>query len=206
MFNHLFVNTRSTLVEIKKQVTLLARVVSFTAQILFIGYYIYLIVISRGNTPFFVTYLCLLAVAIISLIMQAIFLCSKPETRLEKRKHKETKRMINNILIVTRIIIKISAITLSGIELAKYPASDMQLAMFVISIMVFILYVIINAITYLVSKDIDMIRLSIESDTSESKILSHFVKNEKEYTEQEQQMIDKIKNKAASFLNKNKRK
>lgn len=204
MFNHFFVNTRASIEAIHKQLTLLRNVLSFFAQILFIGYYIYLIVINVNHLAFLVTYICLLFLSLLALFVSVLFIFNKGQTRYEKRLNKEKQRIINYALILIRVALKVAVITISGIQLVISAPSDMQIITFTLSIVVLIFYIGFYLIIYIINKDIDILRLSIESDINSSKILSKLMGSEKEYTEQETSIITSIKERAKGFLNRKK--
>lgn len=204
MFNHFFVNTRASIEAIHKQLTLLRNVLSFFAQALFIGYYIYLIVINVNHVAFLVTYICLLFLSLLALFVSVLFVFNKGQTRYEKRLNKEKRRIINYVLILIRVALKVAVITISGIQLAISTPSDMQIITFTLSIVVLIFYIGFYLIIYIINKDIDILRLSIESDINSSKILSKLMGSEKEYTEQETSIITSIKERAKGFLNRKK--
>ena len=203
MFHHLFINTRSSLDHVHRQLRGLARFISLSTQLLFIGYYVYLLVINVNKTGFLVTYSFLLALSIISLTFDVLFFTRKGQTRLEKRLTIERKRRLSTFFLVLRILLKIAVIILSGIELVKYPASEMQIITFTLSIVLLLFYLAFNTLIFIINKDIDLIRLSIESDRASSKVLSKLIDTDKkEYSEQEQHILDKIKNRVKGYINK----
>ena len=92
-----------------------------------------------------------------------------------------------------RILLKVAVIILSGIELVRYPAGEMQVITFTLSIVLLTFYLVSNLLIFFVNKDLDLIRLSIESDIASSKVLTKlFKRDKKEYTNQEQRMLDSI--------------
>lgn len=203
MFNHLFVHTRSSIDLIRRQLRNLARVISLSTQLLFIGYYAYLIAISTSKIGFLITYSALLALSLVVFILDITYIFKKGESRLERRLYVEKKRRNTFIFLIIRILLKIAVIVLSGIELVKYPASEMQVITFTLSIVILVFYLAFNTLIFIINKDIDLIRLSFESDIASSKILSKLTKQEeKVYTEQEHHLIDDIKNRAKDFLNR----
>lgn len=204
MFHYFFVNTRSSIERIHKQLRLLGLSISLSTQVLFIGYYAYLIYINVFKTAFLVTYISLLVLSLFVLFVDLFFIFNKGRSRLEKRLNLEKKRRWKYVFLVLRIILKLAVIIISGIELMSYPASDMQIITLTLSIVLFIFYIAFNSLIFIINKDIDLIRLSIESDISSSKILSKLTKEEKVYTEQEHHLIDDIKDKARDFLSRRK--
>ena len=206
MFNHLFVNTRSSIDHIHKQLLYLSRAISLSTQALFMGYYVYLICISTKNTGFLIAYISLLVLSLATFILDIFFIFKKGETRLEKRMNVERKRRFKYILMAVRVLLKIAVIVLSGVELVKYPASEMQIITFTLSIVLLVFYLAFNTLIFIINKDIDLIRLSFESDIASSKILSKLMRHdEKEYTEQEHHLLDGIKERAKSFLERKKK-
>ena len=201
MFHHYFVNTRTSIDHIHKQLQTLLRIISLSTQVLFIGYYVYLIVINLEMIGFLVIYAAMLALSLVSLIFEIYYIEKKGETRLDKRLSVEKKRKSANILLGIRVLLKIAAIALSGIELVKYAASEMQIITFTLSIVLLFFYLAFSLIIYVINKDIDLIRLSIESDVNSSKMLTKLLKSEKkEYTEQELQILSEIDNRSKEFL------
>lgn len=203
MFHHFFINTRSSIDYVHKQLRFLARVISLTTQVLFIGYYIYLLVINVNKTAFLITYAFLLALSCIGLMFDIIYFVRKGQTRLEKRLTLEKKRKLTIFIIIIRIILLITVIVLSGITLVKYPASDMQIITFTLSIVLLIFYLVFNTLIFFINKDIDLIRLSIDSDISSSMILSKLLhKGKQEYTEQEERLLEEIEERAKGYSDK----
>ena len=201
MFHHYFVNTRTSIDHIHKQLQTLLRIISLSTQVLFIGYYVYLIVINMEMIGFLVIYAAMLALSLVSLIFEIYYIEKKGETRLDKRLSVEKKRKSANILLGIRVLLKIAAIALSGIELVKYAASEMQIITFTLSIVLLFFYLAFSLIIYVINKDIDLIRLSIESDVNSSKMLTKLLKSEKkEYTEQELQILSEIDDRSKEFL------
>lgn len=201
MFHHYFINTRTSIDHIHKQLQTLLRIISLSTQVLFIGYYVYLIVINLEMIGFLVIYAAMLALSLVSLVFEIYYIEKKGETRLDKRISVEKKRKSANILLGIRVLLKIAAIALSGIELVKYAASEMQIITFTLSIVLLFFYLAFSSIIYVVNKDIDLIRLSIESDVNSSKMLTKLLKSEKkEYTEQELQILSEIDNRSKEFL------
>lgn len=203
MFNHLFINTRSSIDHISKQLKMLAKVISLTTSILFIGYYVYLIVTDFDRLGFLIVYSALFVLSFISLIFDIRFyLMEKDEhTRKEKRLSVEKRRKLNNILLFLRVLLKIATIVLSGIELVKYSASNMQIIMFTLSIILLISYLVFNSLIFVLHRNIDVMRLSVERDIANSKVLSKLLKQGNvEYTEQELSIIKEIEERAKKFL------
>ena len=201
MFHHYFVNTRTSIDHIHKQLQTLLRIISLSTQVLFIGYYVYLIVINLEMIGFLVIYAAMLALSLVSLVFEIYYIEKKGQTRLDKRISVEKKRKSANILLGIRVLLKIAAIALSGIELVKYAASEMQIITFTLSIVLLFFYLAFSLIIYVINKDIDLIRLSIESDVNSSKMLTKLLKSEKkEYTEQELQILSEIDNRSKEFL------
>lgn len=193
MLNHFFINTRSTLEAIHKQLQCLSKIISFSTQSLFIGYYVYLLVININKTVFLIMYTFLLALSLLVLAFDIYFALKKGDTRLEVRLSVERKRRFEMIFSAVRIALKIAVIILSGIELVRYPAGEMQVITFTLSIVLLAFYLVSNLLIFFVNKDLDLIRLSFESDVARSKVLTKlFKQDKKEYTNQEQQMLDKI--------------
>ena len=125
----------------------------------------------------------------------------KVETRLAKRLTVEKKRKYNNVLLVIRVLLKLAAIVLSGIELVKYSGSEMQIITFTLSIIVFVFYLIFNSLIFVINKDLDLIRLSIEADITSSKIITKLLNLEKkEYTEKEKQIIQEIDARTREYI------
>ena len=206
MFHNFFVNTRSSLEQINKHLKLLKITISTITQLLFIGFYVYLICINVNKIPFLVTYSALLALSVFTLVITLVLFFNRGETRLEKRMNLERKRKIQRVVLAINISLKLAAIVLSGIELVKYPASEMQTITFILSIVIFFTYVVFNTIIYIITKEIDVIRLSVQSDIAESKILSKLFKEDKEYTEQENKVIVSIKERAKGLISKRNKK
>ena len=201
MFNHFFLNTRSSLDRIHRQLKLLSALISYTTSLLFIGYYIYLIVVNVNHIGFLITYIILLVITVAATVINAFLRFRNPTNRKEKRHNLEVRRKVGYFFTILRICLKLIVIILSGIELVKYNASEMQIITFTLSITLFIFYVSFNTLIYIINKDIDIIRLSIETDIKQSKILSKLM-GEKEYTTQEKGIIENIKDKAFNFLNR----
>lgn len=205
MFNRLFINTRSTIDHVHKQLQLLARIVSLSTQILFIGYYVYLLVINITRVGFLVIYAALLSLSAITLIFDIYFMNNRGKTRLDKRLSIEKKRKATNILLGIRVLLKIAAIVLSGIEIFQFEATQMQLITFTLSIVLLLFYLIFNSLIFIINKDIDLIRLSIDTDIASSKILAKLLNlGRKEYTEQEKELIDEIEKRSEEYLNNEK--
>lgn len=193
MLNHFFINTRSTLEAIHRQLQCLSKVISFSTQSLFIVYYVYLLVINLNKTAFLIMYAFLLALSLIMLAFDIYFAFKKSDTRLEIRLSVERKRRLEMIFSAVRILLKVAVIILSGIELVRYPAGEMQVITFTLTIVLLAFYLVSNLLIFFVNKDIDLIRLSVESDVANIKVLSKLLKQDKkEYTNQEQQILDKI--------------
>lgn len=193
MLNHFFINTRSTLEAIHKQLQCLSKIISFSTQSLFIGYYVYLLVININKNAFLIMYAFLLTLSILVLAFDIYFAFKKADTRLEIRLSVERKRRLEMIFSVVRILLKVAVIILSGIELVRYPAGEMQVITFTLSIVLLAFYLVSNLLIFFVNKDLDLIRLSIESDIASSKVLTKlFKRDKKEYTNQEQRMLDSI--------------
>lgn len=193
MLNHFFINTRSTLEAIHKQLQCLSKIISFSTQSLFIGYYVYLLVINLNKTAFLIMYAFLLILSLLVLAFDIYFAFKKGDTRLEIRLSVERKRRLEMIFSVVRILLKVAVIILSGIELVRYPAGEMQVITFTLTIVLLAFYLVSNLLIFFVNKDIDLIRLSVESDVANIKVLSKLLKQDKkEYTNQEQQILDKI--------------
>lgn len=193
MLNHFFINTRSTLEAIHKQLQCLSKIISFSTQSLFIGYYVYLLVININKTAFLIMYAFLLILSLLVLAFDIYFAFKKGDTRLEIRLSVERKRRLEMIFSAVRILLKVAVIILSGIELVRYPAGEMQVITFTLSIVLLAFYLVSNLLIFFVNKDLDLIRLSFESDVASSKVLTKlFKRDKKEYTNQEQQMLDKI--------------
>lgn len=193
MLNHFFINTRLTIEAIHKQLQCLSKIISFFTQSLFIGYYIYLLVININKTVFLIMYAFLLTLSLLVLAFDIYFAFKKGDTRLEIRLSVERKRRLEMIFSVVRILLKVAVIILSGIELVRYPAGEMQVITFTLSIVLLAFYLVSNLLIFFVNKDLDLIRISWESDVTSSKLLSKLLKQDKkEYTNQEQQILDKI--------------
>lgn len=201
MFDHLGINTRLTLKAIHKQLQCLSRIISFFTQSLFIGYYIYLLVININKIVFLIMYAFLLTLSLLVLAFDIYFAFKKGDTRLEIRLSVERKRRLEMIFSAVRILLKVAAIILSGIELVRYPAGEMQVITFTLSIVLFAFYLVSNLLIFFVHKDLDLIRLSAESDVANSKLLSKLLKQDKkEYTNQEQRMLDSIQERVNTRL------
>lgn len=193
MLNHFFINTRLTIEAIHKQLQCLSKIISFSTQSLFIGYYVYLLVININKNAFLIMYAFLLTLSILVLAFDIYFAFKKADTRLEIRLSVERKRRLEMIFSVVRILLKVAVIILSGIELVRYPAGEMQVITFTLSIVLLAFYLVSNLLIFFVNKDLDLIRISWESDIASSKLLSKLLKQDKkEYTNQEQQILDKI--------------
>ncbi len=201
MFKNWFLNTRATVDHLHKQLSLLGRIISLSTQVLFIGYYIYLIIINIERIYFLIVCAALLTLSLVSLIFDIYFMEKKVETRLAKRLTVEKKRKYNNVLLVIRVLLKLAAIVLSGIELVKYSGSEMQIITFTLSIIVFVFYLIFNSLIFVINKDLDLIRLSIEADITSSKIITKLLNLEKkEYTEKEKQIIQEIDARTREYI------
>lgn len=201
MFKNWFLNTRATVDHLHKQLSLLGRIISLSTQVLFIGYYIYLIIINIERIYFLIVCAALLTLSLVSLIFDIYFMEKKVETRLAKRLTVEKKRKYNNVLLVIRVLLKLAAIVLSGIELVKYSGSEMQIITFTLSIIVFVFYLIFNSLIFIINKDLDLIRLSIEADITSSKIITKLLNLEKkEYTEKEKQIIQEIDARTKEYI------
>ena len=206
MFNHFFINTRLTLETIHKQLQCLSKMISFSTQSLFIGYYVYLLVININKTAFLITYTFLLTLSLLVLAFDIYFTFKKGDTRLEIRLSVERKRRLEMIFSAVRILLKVAVIILSGIELVRYPVGEMQVITFTLSIVLLAFYLVSNLLIFFVNKDLDLIRLSLESDVASSKILTKLLKQDKkEYTNQEQQMLDSIQERVKIRLGINKK-
>lgn len=194
MFDHFFINTRLTVEAIHKQLQCLSKVISFSTQSLFIGYYVYLLVININKTAFLIMYTFLLTLSLLVLAFDIYFAFKKGDTRLEIRLSVERKRRLEMIFSAVRILLKVAVIILSGIELVRYPAGEMQVITFTLSIVLLAFYLVSNLLIFFVNKDLDLIRLSVESDIARSKVLTKlFKQDKKEYTNQEQRILDTIK-------------
>ena len=201
MLNHFFINTRLTIEAIHKQLQCLSKIISFSTQSLFIGYYVYLLVININKTVFLIMYTFLLALSLIVLVFDIYFAFKKGDTRLEIRLSVERKRRLEMIFSAVRILLKVAVIILSGIELVRYPAGEMQVITFTLSIVLLAFYLVSNLLIFFVNKDLDLIRLSLESDVANSKLLSKLLKQDKkEYTNQEQRMLDSIQERVNTHL------
>lgn len=193
MLNHFFINTRLTIEAIHKQLQCLSKIISFSTQSLFIGYYVYLLVININKTAFLIMYAFLLTLSLLVLAFDIYFAFKRGDTRLEIRLSVERKRRLEMIFSSVRILLKVAVIILSGIELVRYPAGEMQVITFTLSIVLLTFYLVSNLLIFFVNKDLDLIRLSIESDIASSKVLTKlFKRDKKEYTNQEQRMLDSI--------------
>lgn len=193
MFDHFFINTRLTVTAIHKQLQCLSKVISFSTKSLFIGYYVYLLVININKTAFLIMYTFLLTLSLLVLAFDIYFAFKKGDTRLEIRLSVERKRRLEMIFSAVRILLKVAVIILSGIELVRYPAGEMQVITFTLSIVLLAFYLVSNLLIFFVNKDLDLIRLSVESDIASSKVLTKlFKRDKKEYTNQEQRMLDSI--------------
>lgn len=201
MLNHFFINTRLTIEAIHKQLQCLSKIISFFTQSLFIGYYIYLLVININKTVFLIMYAFLLTLSLLVLAFDIYFAFKKGDTRLEIRLSVERKRRLEMIFSTVRILLKVAVIILSGVELVRYPAGEMQVITFTLSIVLFAFYLVSNLLIFFVHKDLDLIRLSAESDVANSKLLSKLLKQDKkEYTNQEQRMLDSIQERVNTHL------
>ena len=110
------------------------------------------------------------------------------------------------IFSAVRISLKVAVIILSGIELVRYPAGEMQVITFTLSIVLLAFYLVSNLLIFFVHKDLDLIRLSFESDVANSKLLSKLLKQDKkEYTNQEQRILDTIQDRVNIRLGINKK-
>ena len=70
----------------------------------------------------------------------------------------------------------------------------MQAIPFTLSIVLLAFYLVSNLLIFFVNKDLDLIRLSVEGDIARSKVLTKlFKQDKKEYTNQEQRILDTIK-------------
>ncbi len=201
MLNHFFINTRLTIEAIHKQLQCLSKIISFSTQSLFIGYYVYLLVININKNAFLIMYAFLLTLSILVLAFDIYFAFKKADTRLEIRLSVERKRRLEMIFSSVRILLKVAVIILSGVELVRYPAGEMQVITFTLSIVLFAFYLVSNLLIFFVHKDLDLIRLSVESDVANSKLLSKLLKQDKkEYTNQEQRMLDSIQERVNTHL------
>lgn len=206
MLNHFFINTRLTIGTIHKQLQRLSKIISFSTQSLFIGYYVYLLVININKTVFLIMYTFLLSLSLIVLVFDVYFAFKKGDTRLEIRLSVERKRRLEMIFSAVRILLKVAVIILSGIELVRYPAGEMQVITFALSIVLLAFYLVSNLLIFFVNKDLDLIRLSLESDVANSKLLSRLLKQDKkEYTNQEQRILDTIQDRVNIRLGINKK-
>lgn len=206
MLNHFFINTRLTIGAIHKQLRCLSKIISFSTQSLFIGYYVYLLVININKTVFLIMYTFLLALSLIVLVFDIYFAFKRDDTRLEIRLSVERKRRLEMIFSAVRILLKVAVIILSGIELVRYPAGEMQVITFTLSIVLLAFYLVSNLLIFFVHKDLDLIRLSFESDVANSKLLSKLLKQDKkEYTNQEQRILDTIQDRVNIRLGINKK-
>ena len=206
MLNHFFINTRLTIGTIHKQLRCLSKIISFSTQSLFIGYYVYLLVININKTVFLIMYTFLLALSLIVLVFDIYFAFKRDDTRLEIRLSVERKRRLEMIFSAVRILLKVAVIILSGIELVRYPAGEMQVITFTLSIVLLAFYLVSNLLIFFVHKDLDLIRLSFESDVANSKLLSKLLKQDKkEYTNQEQRILDTIQDRVNIRLGINKK-
>lgn len=206
MLNHFFINTRLTIEAIHKQLQCLSKIISFFTQSLFIGYYIYLLVININKTVFLIMYAFLLTLSLLVLAFDIYFAFKKGDTRLEIRLSVERKRRLEMIFSAVRILLKVAVIILSGVELVRYPAGEMQVITFALSIVLLAFYLVSNLLIFFVNKDLDLIRLSLESDVANSKLLSRLLKQDKkEYTNQEQRILDTIQDRVNIRLGINKK-
>ena len=151
-------------------------------------------------------YTFLLALSLIVLVFDVYFAFKKGDTRLEIRLSVERKRRLEMIFSAVRILLKVAVIILSGIELVRYPAGEMQVITFTLSIVLLAFYLVSNLLIFFVNKDLDLIRLSLESDVANSKLLSRLLKQDKkEYTNQEQRILDTIQDRVNIRLGINKK-
>ena len=202
MFNSWFIHTRSSLDALIRRLRLLGRLVTVFTQLFFIAYYVYLITINTEKLGFLIVYICLLAISIVMLIIELIYMFKKYEDRYEKRQGVEHKRTLSLIFKIIKVLLKLTAIVLSGYELMHYGGSDLQVISLTLSIVFLLASILVNIFVTIAIHDIDTIRLSFMMDVENSKVLSLLIKKENNYTEKESKIREGINALTERFLNR----
>ena len=202
MFNSFFINTRTSLDRIRRQLSILSHSVSFLTQAFFIAYYVYLICANTNHPVYLTIYISLLSITVFLLFIEIFYLARRGRTRLEKRRNIEDRRRFLLASKCIKTALKLAVIIISGIEMYQNGGGNQfQLIAYTLTIMMFIVNIIINILIEIINRDIDMIRLSINMDIERSRILSAIFKS-KEYTDQELRIMEGIQNKSGDTREK----
>lgn len=201
----LFTNTKAEIVRINNQLNLFLRIVRFTTLIYFIAFYGVNVYLNYSRLPFFIVYIVFLTLAIISLIVEIVVSPDKDGDRLERQVVKEKKRSINLVISLIKIITALASIAITGFILFYYHGGDLELVLFILSIVIFFTSVFSTIVMETFRNDFDMLRLSIISDIESSKRLSILFAHDEDtrFSEKEEKILARIKEAGEDYLKEN---
>lgn len=201
----LFTNTKAEIVRINNQLNLFLKIVRFTTLIYFVAFYGVNVYLNYSRLPFFIVYIVFLTLAIISLIVEIVVSPDKDGDRLEKQVVKEKKRSINLVISLIKIITALASIAITGFILFYYHGGDLELVLFILSIVIFFTSVFSTIVMETFRKDFDMLRLSIISDIESSKRLSILFAHDEDtrFSEKEEKILARIKEAGEDYLKEN---
>ena len=193
MFEKMFLNTRSSIDRIHRQLRLAKNIFIFSVTALFLAYYAYLIVVNKDKAAFLITYIILLGLTLLMGAINIYFLFLKEDNRVKRRLNKEKKRKWLLAIRIVKFVVRVVTISLAGYELIHYGGSDIQLITFILSIVLLIVSIVVTIVIDLIIRYFDMLLLSIDMDIEKSKVLSFVARHkEKEHTDEELEIIDTI--------------
>lgn len=201
----LFTNTKAEIVRINNQLNLFLRIVRFTTLIYFVAFYGVNVYLNYSRLPFFIVYIVFLTLAIISLIVEIVVSPDKDGDRLERQVVKEKKRSINLVISLIKIITALASIAITGFILFYYHGGDLELVLFILSIVIFFTSVFSTIVMETFRNDFDMLRLSIISDIESSKRLSILFAHDEDirFSEKEEKILARIKEAGEDYLKEN---
>lgn len=195
-----------------KELSILKKVLNYIIQTFFLSYYVYLIVTHLDSPVRLALYSVLLAVLIVSFIIDLCVRDKENDTRKVKKTRKENKKKIRFGMSIVKYLVKVATIVLTIIDLVVYGVSDLALILLAVSIVMIIASVASDVAIYLVEKYASMMYLAVKLDIENSeaiKMVSDIVKetkgqesisDEEYYTDAELKTIEYLKEEAGDNL------
>lgn len=201
----LFTNTKAEIVRINDQLNLFLKIVRYFTLIYFIAFYGVNVYLNYSRLPFFIVYIVFLTLAVASLIVEIAIRPKKDGDRVERQVTREKKRSINLVISLIKIITALASIAITGFILFYYNGGELELVLFILSIVIFLSSVFTTIMMETFRNDFDMLRLSVISDIESSKRLSILFAHDEDtrFSEREEKILSRIKEAGEDYLKEN---
>ena len=187
-------HTQAAYSKIKKELSTLKTVINYIVQALFLAYYVYLLVTKIGSIVHIVLYSVLLAVLVISFILELCMKDKQEDTIKEKKIRKQNKKIIKFVIKIVKYLAKIGTIVVAIIDIWLNGGTDLGLILVAVSIIMVLMNILVDGIVYLAEKYFSMLYLAVQLDIDNSEaiqVVNNIIKEVKGEEEKEQYFTNK---------------